>query len=173
MSATRLVDIDDAPALTALLIESREFMAPWEPAHDESYFTVEYQRKAIEAALERNTQGVSLPHVILDGTRVAGRINLNTIVRSVFQSASVGYWVGVREGGRGLATAAVGHIKQVAFEQIGLHRLEAGTLRHNVRSQRVLVRNGFEQFGLAPRYLRIAGEWQDHVLFQVLNEPQR
>ncbi len=47
--------------------------------------------------------------------------------------------------------------------------MEAGTLVHNLGSQRVLERNGFVRFGLAPQYLRIAGRWQDHVLFQVLN----
>ena len=57
----------------------------------------------------------------------------------------------------------------LAFGELGLHRVEAGTLLHNVRSQRVLERNGFVRFGLAPRYLRIEGRWQDHVLFQVLN----
>jgi ribosomal-protein-alanine N-acetyltransferase len=57
---------------------------------------------------------------------------------------------------------------RVAFEELGLHRIEAGTLLHNVRSQRVLERNGFVRFGVAPAYLKIAGAWQDHVLFQVL-----
>ena len=59
---------------------------------------------------------------------------------------------------------------ELAFGPWGLHRLEAGTLVDNVASQRVLRRNGFEQFGLAPRYLHINGEWRDHVLFQRLNE---
>ena len=58
---------------------------------------------------------------------------------------------------------------RTAFDELGLHRVEAGTLVHNVGSQRVLERNGFVRFGLAPQYLRIAGRWQDHVLFQVLN----
>jgi ribosomal-protein-alanine N-acetyltransferase len=44
--------------------------------------------------------------------------------------------------------------------------VEASTLRQNVRSQRVLERNGFVRFGLAPQYLKIAGRWQDHVLWQ-------
>ena len=35
----------------------------------------------------------------------------------------------------------------------------------------VAARTGFQRFGYAPRYLRIAGEWQDHVLFQLLDEP--
>jgi len=39
-----------------------------------------------------------------------------------------------------------------------------------VASQRVLTGNGFERIGIAPKYLRIAGEWQDHILFQLLLE---
>jgi len=30
----------------------------------------------------------------------------------------------------------------------------------------VLARNGFVRIGVAPSYLKIAGRWQDHVLFQ-------
>nr|WP_315850337.1 GNAT family protein [Arthrobacter woluwensis] len=56
------------------------------------------------------------------------------------------------------------------FSTLGLHRLEAGTLLHNTASQRVLLKNGFTVFGTAPRYLRIQGRWQDHRLFQRLNE---
>jgi ribosomal-protein-alanine N-acetyltransferase len=169
MSFTRLVTVDDALAITELINENREFLAPWEPARDEDYFTLGFQRKAIETALERMRQGLCLPRVILDGDQVAGRVNLNNIVRGAFQSASVGYWLNGNANGRGLATAAVAEMKRSAFEELGLHRVEAGTLKHNVRSQRVLERNGFERFGMARRYLMIAGEWQDHVLFQVLN----
>ena len=169
MSVTRLVTVDDAPAITELVIENREFLAPWEPARDEDYFTLGYQRKAIETGLERMSQGLCLPHVILDGGQVAGRINLNNIIRGVLQSASVGYWLNGGATGRGLATAALAEMKRIGFTHLGLHRIEAGTLKHNVRSQRVLERNGFERFGMAPKYLRIAGEWQDHILFQVLN----
>ena len=35
--------------------------------------------------------------------------------------------------------------------------------------QRVLERNGFERIGLARGYLRIAGRWQDHILFQQIS----
>jgi ribosomal-protein-alanine N-acetyltransferase len=52
--------------------------------------------------------------------------------------------------------------------EAGLHRLQAGTLLHNAASQTVLRRNGFTPIGVAPRYLRIAGRWQDHLLFQLL-----
>lgn len=170
MSATRLVTVDDAAAVAALYSANRDFLAPWEPVRDEEYFTLAGQRKAIEGALERYAQGAALPCVILapDEAQVVGRINLNTIVRGPFQSASVGYLVAEKFNGRGLATAAVADIKRRAFEDLGLHRLEAGILTNNHGSQKVLERNGFERFGVAPRYLKIAGEWQDHILFQVL-----
>jgi ribosomal-protein-alanine N-acetyltransferase len=60
---------------------------------------------------------------------------------------------------------------RLAFEELRLHRVEAGTLVHDTASQRVLGRNGFVRYGLAPQYLHIAGRWQDHVLFQVLSPP--
>ena len=175
MRPTRLISIHDASALTRLLEENRDFLAPWEPVRDEEYFTLAGQRKTIERALERHAQGAAFPCVILapDETQVVGRINLNTIVRGPFQSASVGYLVAEKFNGQGLATAAVADIKRRAFGELGLHRLEAGTLTNNHGSQKVLERNGFERFGLAPRYLKIAGEWQDHILFQVLAAESR
>jgi ribosomal-protein-alanine N-acetyltransferase len=111
-----------------------------------------------------------VPHAILDDTgAVVGRITLNTIVRGPFQSCSVGYWLSEDRTGRGLATQAVDEIVSLAFDTLGLHRVEAGTLVDNVASQRVLARTGFERIGLAPAYLKIAGRWQDHVLFQRIN----
>jgi ribosomal-protein-alanine N-acetyltransferase len=101
---------------------------------------------------------------------VVGRITLSEIVRGPFQSASLGYWLAEAATGRGLATAAVREIERVAFEELGLHRIQAGTLLHNVRSQRVLDRAGFVRYGVAPAYLHIAGEWRDHALYQVLAE---
>jgi ribosomal-protein-alanine N-acetyltransferase len=71
--------------------------------------------------------------------------------------------------GQGLATAALAQIKVLAFEELGLHQLQADTPVHNTASQKVLKRNGFEQNGFAPAYLNIAGRWQDHILFQVIN----
>ena len=71
--------------------------------------------------------------------------------------------------GQGHATAAVAQISRLAFRELGLYRIEAGTLRRNARSQRVLEHNGFERIGVACAYLKIAGRWQDHVLYQLLD----
>jgi ribosomal-protein-alanine N-acetyltransferase len=54
------------------------------------------------------------------------------------------------------------------FTHHDLHRLEAATLLDNHASQAVLRRTGFTLIGRAPGYLRIAGRWRDHLLFQRL-----
>jgi ribosomal-protein-alanine N-acetyltransferase len=164
---------DDPIALFRLQLRNREFLAPWEPQRPESFFSLAGQRAAVTDSLARHSAGTSFCQVILDDAgQVVGRINLNNIVRGPFQSASVGYWLSEDAGGRGLATAAVAEMVEIAFTQLGLHRLEAGTIASNLRSQAVLARNQFVQFGYAPSYLQIAGRYQDHLLFQRLAEEQ-
>lgn len=166
----RLVTDDDVLALTELLARSREHLAPWEPLREESFFTEASQRAGVRALLERHAAGTHVPLVITDDGEVVGRVTVNDVVRGAFQSASLGYWVGAGHTGRGVATAAVAATVRLAFGELGLHRLQADTLLHNTASQRVLARNGFVRIGTAPRYLRIAGRWQDHHLHQLLHE---
>jgi ribosomal-protein-alanine N-acetyltransferase len=170
MAVTRLVSLDDAEALAAAYRANREFLAEWSPIRPDEYFTAPAQRAIVAKELEAHGREAVLPMVILDGGQLAGRIHVNGITRGAFQSASLGYWVGQAHNGRGLASAAVAEVIEIAFEDLGLHRLQAETLLYNVPSQRVLIHNGFKPFGVAPCYLKIAGEWQDHIMFQLLNE---
>ena len=167
---TRLVAPGDAAELAALLAANRDFLAPWEPFRTEEYFTAEGHRTYLEDVLRQTDAGATLPHVIVEDGRIVGRITLSGITRGPFLSASLGYWVAQSANGRGVASAAVARMTRVAFDELGLHRVEAGTLVHNAASQRVLERTGFKRYGLAPRYLRINGEWRDHILFQLLAE---
>jgi len=171
MTTCRLISPEDAPVLARLLRLNRDFLAPWEPLRDDDFFTEDRQRVMIQDALREHQEGRNLPLVIVDGTGgVIGRITLNSIVRGAFQSCSVGYWVSEAAGGRGVATAALKQVISIAFGELGLHRLQAETLLHNVASQTVLERNGFVRIGMAPSYLRIAGRWQDFALYQLIND---
>lgn len=171
MAVTRLVSADDAEPLARLLAENRDYLAPWSPLQDEAYFTAAGQREVIARQLAAYERGAMLPLLIVDGGKVAGSLNLNSIIRGAFQNASVGYWVSQARAGHGLAGAAVAEAVGIAFGELGLHRLDAATLLHNTPSQRVLVRNGFRPFAVAESYLKIAGRWQDHILFSLLNPP--
>jgi ribosomal-protein-alanine N-acetyltransferase len=166
--ATRLVDTDDAAPFAEIYSSYRDALAPYEPQRPEEFYTEAGQRAVIEGALREHGQGVTLPHaIVVDGAAV-GRITLSGIARGPFLSARLGYWVSPALHGRGVATAAVREIVRVAFEELGLHRLQAGTLLHNVASQKVLEGTGFIRFGLAQKYVKIAGQWQDHAMYQLI-----
>ena len=168
----RLVREDDVPALTALLTANREHLAPWDPQRPDGYWTEAFQRQDTARLLDLHRQDRGIPGVIVEDGEPVGRITVTDVVRGPLQSGTFGYWVAGHATGRGVATAAAAAMVRIAFDEAGLHRLEAGTLPHNHASQGVLARTGFQRFGYAPRYLRIAGQWQDHVLFQLLNEPE-
>jgi ribosomal-protein-alanine N-acetyltransferase len=171
MSTIRLVTPDDSAVLADLLVRNREFLAPWSPIRADGYETLDGQRRDIDLVLERHRRGESVPFVVLDEDgAVAGRLTLSGIVRGPFKSCAMGYWLSEDRTGRGLATRAVAAALEHAFDELGLHRVQAETLVHNSASQRVLARNGFVQYGLAPRYLEIAGRWQDHLMFQRLRD---
>jgi ribosomal-protein-alanine N-acetyltransferase len=164
--AIRPVCAADAQALADAYALNRGYLQPWEPIRAESHFTAEGQRTALAGALAEQDAGRRAFWLLMDGQRVVGRISLTDIVRGAFQNGHLGYWVADGFQGRGLATAAAQFVCTHADRELGLHRIQAGTLAHNFGSQTVLRRCGFTAIGTAEQYLKINGTWQDHVLFQ-------
>ncbi|WP_114561554.1 GNAT family N-acetyltransferase [Desertihabitans aurantiacus] len=162
----RPVTLEDAAALATAYADSWLHLAPWEPERPASWFTADGQRREVEAHQRATGEGAGLWLVLVEQTTVVGRVSLTGIVRRAFQSANLGYWTAATHTGRGLMTRAVDAAAAIARDELGLHRLQAGTLLHNTASQRVLRRCGFTEIGVAERYLRIGGRWQDHRLFQ-------
>jgi ribosomal-protein-alanine N-acetyltransferase len=166
---TRPITLQDAAELAALHTANRAFMAPYDPLRPDGFFSEQGQAVVIAGLLQQAEAGTALPRVLIDDdARIAGRITLTGIEHGPYRNARVGYWVAQDANGRGLASSALAEVLGLAFGELGLHRVEAATLVDNLRSQAVLTRNGFTRIGLAPRYLRIAGRWQDHLLFQRL-----
>jgi ribosomal-protein-alanine N-acetyltransferase len=162
--------VEDAATLAGIHLANRRFLAPWEPLRDEAYYTPAGQRERLARQQAERRDGTGYGCVIEYDGQVVGTINLTAIARGVVQSANLGYWVAQAVNGNGVATGAVELILDIAFGELALHRVQAGTLLHNTGSQRVLERNGFERIGVARSYLKIAGEWQDHLLLQRLTE---
>ncbi|MEU8702534.1 GNAT family protein [Streptomyces sp. NPDC048680] len=157
----------DAASLAASMTRSRTYMSPWEPRRPDAFYTERGQRERVAGLLAEREAGRVMPWVLADEEdRAVGGFHLNAIALGPFRSATLGYWVDVECAGRGLATAAVRLVCELARDELRLHRVEAGTVSDNTASQRVLAKCGFEEFGFAPRYLHIDGEWRDHRLFQ-------
>ena len=57
-----------------------------------------------------------------------------------------------------------------AFGPMDLSRLEAACLPENAASRGVLEKSGFRREGYARAYLKINGEWADHLLFGLVED---
>ncbi|SDQ88790.1 GNAT family N-acetyltransferase [Microbacterium sp. cf332] len=166
----RSIRTSDAAPLAEAYLRNSEHLAPYEPLRTNDFHSEAGQQTEIAALIAGRDAETTLPLVLADGSRIIGRITLSGIVRGAFQSGNLGYWIDQRYAGRGLMTATVNEVSRLAATMLELHRIQAGTLVDNVASQTVLTRCGFVEFGLAPAYLRIAGRWQDHRLFQKILE---
>jgi ribosomal-protein-alanine N-acetyltransferase len=108
--------------------------------------------------------------VLTEEGEIAGGINISEIVRGVFQSGYLGYYVFVPHNGHGYMTRGLRAVVSHAFGKIKLHRLEANIQPGNDSSRRLVERLGFRCEGLSPRYLKIAGRWRDHERWAITVE---
>jgi ribosomal-protein-alanine N-acetyltransferase len=155
----------DAELLLAFMSENRDFLEQWEPVREAEFFTLDAQTADIETAAADAAADRRHAFGIFSDGELVGRLALNQIVRGVFQNAYLGYSIGERWNGRGLATEAVGVAVGFAFGELGLHRVQAAVMPRNAASIRVLEKNGFREEGYAVGYLCINGVWEDHRIF--------
>lgn len=149
---------------------SREHLQPWEPAWPANDLTRPAFRNRVRHYQREAREGTGYGFGIFDenGGELRGGLTITNIRRGVTQAASLGYWLGLPYLGRGLATEAVLSAVTFGFNQLQLHRFEAASMPSNTASINVLKRVGFVREGLARRYLKINGVWQDHVMFGLL-----
>jgi ribosomal-protein-alanine N-acetyltransferase len=108
-----------------------------------------------------------------DTSALAGVINLNEIVRGLFQSAYLGYYAFEPFAGLGHMSEGLTLVLEQAFGPLGLHRVEANVQPGNQRSVRLVADLGFRLEGLSPRYLKIGGRWRDHQRWAILVDEWR
>ncbi|MFD8149678.1 GNAT family N-acetyltransferase [Streptomyces sp. NPDC059720] len=138
---------DHAHALLAFERENRAYFARTVPDRGDAYFTPEGFAARHRALLAEQDAGVCRFHVVLaDRGEIVGRVNLIDLADG---GAEVGYRVGARAAGRGVATAAVAQVCRLAATAYGLRMLTALTRWENSASRTVLERNGFRRVGVA------------------------
>ncbi|MBP0614497.1 GNAT family N-acetyltransferase [Jiella mangrovi] len=168
----RLPRRSDFAAWRSLREESRSFLTPWEPVWTPDELTWPSFRRRIARYYQEAREGSGYSFFVFDdaGTTLLGGVSVGHVRRGVAQSCILGYWMGERFAGKGHMRRAVDTVKLFAFGVEGLHRIEAACLPRNQRSIRLLERCGFSNEGHLRGYLKIAGRWEDHCLYALLQE---
>ncbi|WP_350336084.1 GNAT family N-acetyltransferase [Coralliovum pocilloporae] len=168
------------PALTdyqdwaALREESRAFLKQWEPTWPSDDLTKPAFRRRIRRYHQdmRCDRAYSFFLFRQSDDRLIGGLSLSNVRRGITQACTLGYWMGKPYAGSGYMTAGVTAALPFVFQTLRLHRLEAACLPYNAASIRLLEKVGFDREGYAKRYLKIDGEWRDHLLFGLISSDE-
>lgn len=151
-------------------IRNEEHLRQYEPTRDSGFYTYEGQKEILTESFRQFIDGTSIDLGIFKDEKLIGKIKLSNIVFGILRNAFVGYSIDKEHQGKGYMKEALNTVCSYAFEEMGLHRLEASTLMDNSRSQGVLKACGFNELGISEKYLYINGEWRDHKIFYKVND---
>jgi [ribosomal protein S5]-alanine N-acetyltransferase len=134
---------DHASAVLAFERENRAWFANFVSDRGDEFYDRFFEQFAV--LLAEQEDGICILHVLVcdDGT-VIGRFNLFEVGDD---HAVLGYRVAQHVAGRGVATATVQELCQLAATRYGLRALRAATTLENVASQKVLIKAGFVATG--------------------------
>jgi [ribosomal protein S5]-alanine N-acetyltransferase len=165
----------DLPELRRLLSRNANHLRPWSPTAAKGTDPLSLVEMTRSISRQRKAWRDDRMYTLLmerkiDGAPLIGRVVLSDVSRGPFENTYLGYWIDEQHQGVGYMTEAVRSAVGFAHRDLGLHRVQAAVIPRNAASRRVLTKVGFREEGLAERYLCIAGEWQDHVLYAITRE---
>ena len=149
---------------------SRTFLEPWEPSWPKDALTRKaFFRRLRAYAIHTNADTAYIFLIFRTADRaLLGSISINDVRRGVAQSCSIGYWIGENYSHQAYMTEALSALLPFVFDRLKLHRIEAACLPHNKASRALLSKIGFREEGYVRQYLKIADQWQDHILYSLL-----
>ena len=160
----RRLESRDKRELLALNQTSIGLHSPWISTPLTSHSFRSYYRRT----LRDDHEGIVC--CLNDTDQIVGVFNLNGIVRGSFQSSTIGYYSSATYTGQGFMTEGLMLVLRYAFEQLGLHRVEANIQPNNDPSRKLVQRCGFVLEGFSPKFLYIDGRWRDHERWVALDE---
>jgi ribosomal-protein-alanine N-acetyltransferase len=172
----RPLKASDFDAWRAVRVRSRDWLEPWEPLGDPGTPDPSTDAEAFKARCgawdrQRHFDSAYGFGIFLGkGGPFIGEVSLGSVQRGPFQSANVGYWIDASYAGQGYMPEAVALVLRYAFEDLGLHRVEAAIVPRNDRSRRVAEKLGLRDEGTSSRFLQIRGVWEDHVRYAITVE---
>lgn len=160
----------DRAEFTRLLRESRAFLAPTSPRTTDPTGNERFDRM-----LRGRRDPLNRRYLLCrrkDGA-LLGAVSVSNIVRGVGQYATLGVWIGAPHARQGYMREGLRLLVRHAFRDLRLHRLEANFLPSNRASRALAKGAGFRREGYSPRYVKIAGRWQDHERWALLADATR
>lgn len=160
-------NLDVADELLRFETDNRAFFEARINSRPPGYYSADGVRAAITLAEREAAEDKGYQFLVRTvAGELVGRVNLAGVKRRHFQMADLGYRIAESAGGQGYASEAVRLVLLRAFGELGLVRIEANARVGNEGSIKVLLRNGFREFGRSTQSFELGGVWHDRLHFE-------
>lgn len=169
----KVLDKSHAELVLDYYLRNKSFLEEWEPIREEIFYTKQYHEDQLTKELSSIENGNSLFLWLFkkqDDNKIIGSVAFNNILKGAFLSCFLGCRCDKDEINKGYITEAAQKGIDVMFNDFGLHRIEANIMPKNKRSLKVAEKLCFYNEGLARKYLKINGKWEDHIHMVLLND---
>lgn len=161
----------DAEPLVAAVHDSLDALARWLPWAHDGYGrsdAIRFIRDSTAAWTEGRAYDLAIRRIGEPKFHLGNVSVWHTSRRE--RTAEIGYWVRSTVTGNGLGAEAAARVMQVAFEELGLHRITLRIATGNTASERIAEKLGFVHEGLLRKEVLVAGTWLDHSLWGILDD---
>lgn len=166
----RRYQFSDVPMLVEAVRESGDELRPWISWYHKN-FSEQDARSWIETLPEAWAKGTSYDYAITDSAdgRYLGGCGINDISWTS-RFANIGYWVRTTRTQQGIASRAALLLVRLAFEQLGLVRVEIVIAVGNEASQRVAQKVGAVREGVLRNRIVVGDKVYDAVMYSLIPE---
>ncbi|MEG0771981.1 GNAT family protein [Clostridium sp.] len=168
----RFLEEKDAEAYTNLQVKNKEFFRKYVTTRSDEFYTLEFQKQLIKNNIIASEKDEKYVFGIFekDTDELVGNVALTEVFRGPLQSCYIGYYLDLECNGKGYMSEAVKLVVAFGFDELHLHRIEAGVMPHNTGSIRVLEKAGFQKEGIARKNVNINGKWENHQVLAIIED---
>lgn len=160
-----LVQTSFAKEYFELVSKDCEYLSQWLvwPPHAKSE---EFFLTFIQKSLHDYADGKSLTCGILFNGELVGNVSFNSINHNL-KKVEIGYWLSSKYQGKGIVTKSVSKLIDIAFEELGMEKVQISAAVGNTPSRRVCERLGFTLEGVLTRSENLNGRIIDHAIYGI------
>jgi ribosomal-protein-serine acetyltransferase len=162
----REIQMTDAHAIFQIIDRDREYMRVWLPFVDFTRIVEDTETFIKNAHAEPADRNKTI-YIIMHKNQLAGLISFKYTDRANHKT-ELGYWLAQDQQGKGLVTKSCKALINLAFERMGMHRVQIRVSVDNLRSKSIPIRLGFKFEGIERDGEFLNGHYTDLEVYSIL-----
>lgn len=153
-------------------LRNKDLFERYEPTRPGNFYTLGHQQALLKCEYKLAAKLSTIRFYVFkkDAPRtIIGTVCLHDVLRMPYSCCEIGYKFDHAYQHQGYAREAVAKALDIAFGELGLHRVFARVVPDNASSIRLLKSLDFMEEGLEHGCTQIQGTWTDHLRFALLS----